>query len=154
MTWPLVSLPLVRQPSADRALVAWAESRVGSRFEWSVCDCSMLAFEALAILSGRTVAELRTGLPAYDTAPRAARALSIVGGMRRVFTKLGLVEVPLGYAHTGDIVFDEQSAGVLVGGSILCIDDTTPGAVVTLAKLAHWHTNILEETALRLEARA
>lgn len=149
MIWPQCTLPLVRQPNADRALIALAESLVGYEFEWGITDCSVLVTEALAVLAGRTPAELRAGIPPYASRPRAARALATIGGMRRALQALGLIEIGSGFAHTGDLLVDGESAAVVIGSQVLCVPEIA-GECVQLAPIARWPC----DAVFRLEARS
>jgi len=108
----------------ERLLVEWASSRLGSPFEYGMCDCATLLCEALEVMLGFNPVP---DLPTWNSKKEALKVWKITGGTLAQLKKLAAKEVGINFTQTGDIVVLPRpsghfaTAGIIINGKMLSI---------------------------------
>lgn len=92
---------LLLQMSTDAALFTLISGRLSQPFHWGTHDCAMLAFDAVAVVTGQDPAHDLRG--AYSTAEEALALLRGMGGLPGLCARRFGAETTLEDARVGDV---------------------------------------------------
>lgn len=103
----------MRQQGWEARLSALIEVSRTKPFEWGRHDCCLFAADAVMAINGvDPAADLRGN---YSSAVQAADLVAKLGGLDAIPPSAGFEEVPVKYAHRGDVVLCETAGRDVLG---------------------------------------